>query len=55
MAKITVTGLGNLGFSPKFGEILEGQEYTIEEEDFAPELFKLPGKKHKDQKGGDEQ
>ena len=37
--KITVTGKGDLGFSPKFGEIIEGQEYTIEEEDFADQLF----------------
>jgi len=52
---ITVTGKGNLGYSPKFGEILEGQEYTIAEEDFAPELFNLPGKKQNNNpKGGDE-
>lgn len=48
---ITVIGKGNLGYSPKFGEIIEGQEYTIDAEDFAPELFKHKSKQN--QKGGD--
>jgi hypothetical protein len=37
--QITVIGKANLGFSPKFGEIIAGQEYTIEEADFADQLF----------------
>lgn len=56
MANIIVIGKGNLGYSPKFGEIIAGQEYTIAVEDFAPELFDHPGKKHNtNPKGGDEQ
>ncbi len=55
MAKINVIGKGNLGFSPKFGEIVAGQEYTIEEEDFADQLFdRKSSKKQIEQKGGDE-
>lgn len=42
MAKITVTGRDDLGFSPKFGDIRKGQKYTIEETDFAIELFIPP-------------
>jgi hypothetical protein len=46
--KITVIGLANLGFSPKFGEIIEGQEYEIEADDFADQLFKhKPAKTNK--------
>lgn len=41
MAQITVTAKDDLGFSPIFGEIKKGQQYTIEEEQFASELFKL--------------
>lgn len=50
MASIVVIGKGNLGTSPKFGPIEKGREYTIEEEDFAPELFELKKKP----KGGKE-
>lgn len=42
MSQITVKAKGDFGFSPKFGEIRKDQEYTIEETDFAPELFKAP-------------
>ncbi len=42
MAKIIVTAKDNLGHSPKFGDIRKGQTYTIEETDFAPELFDAP-------------
>lgn len=42
MATITVTGRANLGFSPKFGDIKKDQKYTIEESDFAIELFNAP-------------
>lgn len=42
MPTITVTAKGNLGHSPKFGDIRAGQQYTIEETDFAPELFEVP-------------
>ncbi len=52
MATITVIGKGDLGYSPKFGPIVKDQQYTIEEEDFAPELFERPGKTT--DKGGDE-
>lgn len=52
MASIVVIGRDDLGYSPKFGAIIKDQEYTIEEEDFAPELFRHPGE-HTD-KGGDE-
>ena len=41
---ITVTGKDDLGYSPKFGQIIKGQQYTINEEDFTPELFVKPGK-----------
>jgi hypothetical protein len=51
MAAIIVIGKGDLGYSPKFGAIIQGQEYTIEEEDFAPELFER--KRKKEPKGGD--
>lgn len=39
---ITVTGKDNLGFSPKFGDIVKGQSYDIEEADFADQLFDGP-------------
>jgi hypothetical protein len=42
MSAITVTAKGDLGHSPKFGEIRQGQQYVIEETDFAPELFEVP-------------
>jgi hypothetical protein len=42
MATIIVTGKADLGHSPKFGEIRKGQKYTIEEIDFAVELFTAP-------------
>lgn len=42
MAQITVTGRDDLGLSPKFGDIRKGQKYTIEETDFAIELFIPP-------------
>lgn len=42
MATITVIGKDDLGHSPKFGDIRKGQKYTIEETDFAPELFTPP-------------
>lgn len=42
MATISVIAKGNLGHSPKFGDIREGRLYTIEETDFAPELFEAP-------------
>ena len=38
----TVTAKDDLGHSPKFGDIRKGQKYTIEETDFAPELFNAP-------------
>lgn len=47
---IIVVGRDNLGTSPKFGPIVKGQEYTIEKDDFAPELFELKKKP----KGGNE-
>lgn len=40
--QITVKAKDNLGFSPKFGEIVKGQEYTMEEEEFADQLFDGP-------------
>ena len=43
--KITVIGLANLGFSPKFGEIVKDQEYEIEADDFADQLFKHKSEK----------
>lgn len=43
MAKITVTGKADLGWSHKFGQITKGEEYLIDEYDFAPELFDQPG------------
>jgi hypothetical protein len=49
--QITVIGKDNLGYSPKFGEIVKGQQYQIEEEDFADQLFDLPSDK-KTVKGG---
>lgn len=53
--KITVIGKGNLGFSPKFGEIVAGQEYTIEEEDFADQLFDhKSSRRQTESKGGTE-
>jgi len=39
MANITVYGKDNLGLSLKFGEIRKGEEYTIDEKDFADQLF----------------
>lgn len=42
MATITVTAKDNLGHSPKFGDIVKGQQYQIEETDFAIELFDPP-------------
>lgn len=42
MAKITVKAKINGGVHLKYGEILEGQEYTIDEEDFGAELFERP-------------
>lgn len=38
---ITVFGLDNLGYSDKFGVIVRGQEYTIDEADFTDQLFTL--------------
>lgn len=38
---ITVFGLDNLGYSDKFGWIVRGQEYTIDEADFTDQLFTL--------------
>lgn len=43
-ATIVVIGKGNLGYSPKFGAIIKGQQYTIDKADFAPELFELKRK-----------
>jgi len=42
MAKITVTAKDDLGFSPKFGQIVKGQTHEIDEEDFADQLFDGP-------------
>lgn len=39
MPLITVIGKDDLGFSPKFGPIIKGQIYEIEESDFADQLF----------------
>ena len=40
--QITVIGKANLGWSQKFGEIAEGQEYQILPEDFTEQLFTHP-------------
>jgi hypothetical protein len=53
MPQITVTAKGNLGWSPVFGEIIAGQKYTIDEKNFAPELFERPAKTNVNSKGGD--
>jgi hypothetical protein len=42
MPKITVKGKGDLGYTPKHGEIREGADYTIEEADFTDALFERP-------------
>ena len=53
-ATITVTGLADLGYSPHFGfEIRKGESYTINAEDFNPELFNKPAKTVTSPKGGD--
>jgi hypothetical protein len=39
MPKITVKGKADLGWSPKFGNIVAGQEYEIDEADFTAVLF----------------
>ena len=36
---ITVYGKDDLGYSPKFGPIVKGQEYSIHESDFSDVLF----------------
>jgi hypothetical protein len=42
MAQITVKGKGNLGVHPDHGAIKAGQEYTIDEMQFADQLFERP-------------
>lgn len=42
MSQITVTARGDFGNHPKHGLILQGQKYTIDERDFAPQLFEPP-------------
>jgi hypothetical protein len=49
---ITVIGKDDLGHSWKFGQIIKGQEYSIEEEDFTDQLFERPSTKST--KGGTE-
>lgn len=44
---ITVIGKDDLGFSWKFGQIIKGQEYSIDPEDFTDQLFVLPSKSTK--------
>lgn len=44
MSKITVKAKVTAGVHPVHGPIIEGQEYTIEEHQFAPQLFERPSK-----------
>jgi hypothetical protein len=39
MGMLTVKAKGNLGIHPVYGEIVEGREYEIDENDFGEELF----------------
>ena len=42
MAKITVTAKIDGGVHLKYGEIVKGKQYAIEEEDFGEQLFERP-------------
>lgn len=61
MSKITVIGKADLGRSHKFGPIVQGQQYIIDEADFTEQLFeRLPEPKpapeadYNDTIGGDD-
>ena len=40
--QITVTAKGDFGFHPKHGLIKKGEKYTIDERDYADQLFDPP-------------
>lgn len=42
MPRITVTAKDDLGYSWKFGQIVKGQQYEIEADDFTDQLFDPP-------------
>jgi len=56
MAKITVKAKIDAGIHLKYGPIVKGQEYEIEEADFGDQLFELPAQgqpaAEKPKKGG---